>query len=63
MKLKPGQYVCHSQYGWGPILEHDGSQTMVYFHSAGVKKLATSLTDLAVVAREAPQIGKGFTPH
>ena len=63
MKLKPGQYVRHSQYGWGTILEQNGSQTMVYFHSAGVKKFATSLTDFAVVAREAPQIGKGFTSH
>jgi hypothetical protein len=63
MKLKPGQYVRHSQYGWGTILERDGGQTMVYFLTVGVKKFATSLTTFAVVPRVAPQIGKGFSPH
>jgi hypothetical protein len=63
MKLKHGQYVRHSRYGWGTILEHDGTQTMVCFHSVGVKKFVTSLTAFSVVGREASQIGKGFPPH
>ena len=63
MKLKEGQYVRHSKYGWGTILEHDGSQTMVYFLTVGVKKFVTSLTTFAVIARETSQIWKGFTPY
>ena len=63
MKLKPGPSVRHSQYGWGTIREHDGSQTLVYFHSVGVKKFVTSLIAFALVGRAASQIGKGFTPH
>jgi hypothetical protein len=63
MKLKHGQYVRHSRYGWGTILEHDGTQTMVYFHSVGVKKFVSSRNAFSVVGREASQIGRGFPPH
>ncbi len=55
MKLKEGQYVRHSKYGWGTILERDGSQTMVYFHTVGVKKFVASLTAFDVVEHEAPK--------
>ncbi len=52
MRLKSGQYVRHSKYGWGTILEGDGRQTMVYFNSVGVKKFATSLAVFQVVEGE-----------
>jgi len=55
VKLKEGQYVRHSKYGWGTILERDGSQTMVYFQTVGVKRFVTSLTAFAVVEHEAPK--------
>jgi hypothetical protein len=42
MKLKHGQYVRHPRYGWGTVLERDDSQTMVYFHTVGVKKFTVS---------------------
>ncbi len=53
MKLKPGQYVRHSKYGWGSILECNRDQTMVYFRTVGVRKFTTSLATFAVVQGEA----------
>ena len=41
-KLKYGQYVRHSKYGWGMILEFKRDHTMVYFYSIGVKKLTVA---------------------
>lgn len=55
MKLKQGQYVCHSKYGWGTILECDRIRTMAYFHTVGVKKFVTSTTTFKVVEDEAPR--------
>ncbi len=49
MKLKHGQYVRHSKYGWGTILECDGQHTMVYFYRVGVRKLAESEAVFQVV--------------
>ncbi len=49
MKLKAGQYVRHSKYGWGTIMEGDGKRTMVYFRDVGIKKFATSRTAFAVI--------------
>lgn len=49
MKLKTGQYVRHSRFGWGAVLERDADQTMVYFHTVGIKKFATSLVSFDVV--------------
>jgi hypothetical protein len=40
MKLTRGQYVRHSKFGWGTILECDRLHTTVYFYSVGVRKLA-----------------------
>jgi len=40
MKLARGQYVRHSKFGWGTILECDGRHTTVYFYRVGVRKLA-----------------------
>lgn len=42
MRLKIGQYVRHSKYGWGTILEDDGKRTLVYFRNFGIKKIAAS---------------------
>jgi hypothetical protein len=55
MKLKRGQYVRHSKYGWGTILECDGHRTMVYFRTVGIKKLATSSNNFAMVGAESPK--------
>jgi hypothetical protein len=49
MKLKDGQYVRHSKYGWGTILECDRHHTMVYFYRVGVRKLAASEAVFQVV--------------
>ncbi len=53
MTLKIGQYVRHSKYGWGTVMEWDRSQTLVYFRSIGVKKLATASANFAMVGGEA----------
>jgi len=42
MKLTRGQYVRHSKYGWGTILECQRHYTMVYFQSVGVRRLTGS---------------------
>jgi hypothetical protein len=52
MKLKIGQYVRHSRYGWGTILEDDAKRTIVYFRNVGIKKFATSQGTFALVAGE-----------
>jgi len=53
MKLKTGQYVRHSRYGWGTILEGDGKRTMVYFRNVGIKKFATSRTVFDLIGGQA----------
>ena len=53
MKLKTGQYVRHSRYGWGTILEGDGKRTMVYFWNVGIKKFATSRTAFTIIGGQA----------
>ena len=60
MKLKSGQSVRHFRYGWGAVLERDRDQTMVYFHSVGIKKFVTSMATFAVVQDQAP--GKKHAP-
>jgi len=49
MKLKNGQYVRHSKFGWGTILECDSQHTMVYFYRVGVRKLSESEAVFKVV--------------
>jgi PcrA/UvrD tudor domain len=53
MKVKEGQYVRHSQYGWGTVLDCDKHQTTVLFRSIGVKRLAASSANFATVGGEA----------
>jgi hypothetical protein len=53
VKLKEGQYVRHSKYGWGTVLESDDSKTMVYFRNVGIKKIVTSESAFTLVGGEA----------
>ena len=53
MKLKAGQYVRHSKYGWGTIVEGDAKRTMVYFRNVGIKRVVTSLSAFAVIGGQA----------
>jgi len=52
VKLKRGQYVRHSKYGWGTIMEYDVARTTVYFRTIGIKKLATSSNNFVMVGGE-----------
>ena len=49
MKLHTGQYVRHPRFGWAAVFAHDPDQTMVYFHTVGIKKFVTSLVTFDVV--------------
>lgn len=53
MKLRQGQYVRHSKYGWGKVLDLEGNQTMVYFASVGIKRFAGSSEVFDLVEGEA----------
>jgi hypothetical protein len=53
MKLKTGQYVRHSKYGWGTIVDYDRHQTLVLFRSIGFKRLQTDPANFAMVSGEA----------
>ncbi|MGH9401327.1 MAG: hypothetical protein ACRD2P_04375 [Terriglobia bacterium] len=55
MKLKTGQYVRHSKYGWGAVVECDRVQTEVYFQSVGIKKFATSLSNFITIQARTPE--------
>jgi hypothetical protein len=52
MKLTRGQYVRHSKYGWGTVLEHAHHHTIVYFCRVGVRKLTVSEAVFQVVEDE-----------
>lgn len=52
MRLKPGQSVRHSKYGWGTILEQDDNHTTVYFHTVGVRKLTVSQAVFEVIEHQ-----------
>ena len=53
MKLKTGQYVRHSKFGWGTILERDPRFTTVYFTRIGVTKRIEAPAVFQVVEDEA----------
>ena len=55
MELKTGQYVRHSKYGWGTVVEYDRDQTVVYFRSIGIKRLETDSANFTAVAGEPPK--------
>ena len=54
MNLKTGQYIRHSKYGTGTILERNEDRTTVDFDSAGVHRFVTSLASFEVAEGEAP---------
>lgn len=49
MKLKEGQYVRHSKYGWGTVLDRDSHYTTVFFHTVGVRKFAAAQATFEVI--------------
>jgi hypothetical protein len=55
MELKPGQYVRHSKYGWGTIVDHDAEQTLVCFRRIGIKRLEADSATFVAVGGEAPK--------
>jgi len=55
MKLKPGQYVRHSQYGWGTIMDHDREQTLVFFRRIGIKRLQADSATFVAIGGEMPK--------
>ena len=54
MKLKSGQYIRHSKYGCGTIIERTDERTTVDFDSAGMKKFLTSLAVFEIAEGEPP---------
>jgi hypothetical protein len=55
MELKTGQYVRHSKYGWGTIVDYDHNQTLVLFRNIGFKRLQTDPANFPMVSGEAPK--------
>lgn len=55
MTLKAGQYIHHSKYGCGTIVERDESRTIVDFDTAGLKKFVTSIAVFEIAEGVAPK--------
>lgn len=55
MPLKTGQYVRHSKYGCGTIIERDEERTLVDFDTAGLKKFVTSIAVFEAAEGTAPK--------
>jgi hypothetical protein len=55
MAFKTGQYIRHSKYGTGTIVELDDDRTVVDFDTVGVKKFVTSLATFEAAEGEAPK--------
>ncbi len=55
MNLKAGQYIRHSKYGCGTIVERDEDRTTVDFDTFGVRKFVTALAAFEVAQGEAPK--------
>jgi hypothetical protein len=55
MNLKAGQYIRHSKYGTGTIVERDDDRTTVDFDTFGVRKFVTTLATFEVAQGEAPK--------
>jgi len=51
--LPEGQYVKHSQYGFGWVTESDDERTSIDFHDHGPKKFVTGLM-VVELAGDAP---------
>lgn len=55
MTLKTGQYIRHSKYGCGTIVERDESRTVVDFDTAGVRKFVTAIAIFEIAEGVAPK--------
>lgn len=55
MTLKAGQYIRHSKYGNGTIVERDDDRTVVDFDTVGMKKFVTSIAAFEIAEGEAPK--------
>ena len=55
MTLKSGQYIRHSKYGCGTIVERDKNRTVVDFDTAGVRKFVTSIAIFEAAEGTAPK--------
>ncbi|MGH9360224.1 MAG: hypothetical protein ACRD22_16520 [Terriglobia bacterium] len=55
MSLKTGQYIRHSKYGCGTIVERDEERTLVDFDTAGLKKFVTSMAVFEIAEGVAPK--------
>jgi transcription elongation factor GreA-like protein len=55
MTFKTGQYVHHTKYGNGIIVERDEDRTTVDFDTAGLKKFVTSIASFEMAEGEAPK--------
>jgi hypothetical protein len=55
MTLKAGQYVHHTKYGNGIIVERDDDRTTVDFDTAGVRKFVTAMASFEMAQGEAPK--------
>ena len=55
MTFKAGQYVHHTKYGNGIIVERDEDRTTVDFDTAGLKKFVTSIANFEMAEGEAPK--------
>jgi hypothetical protein len=55
MNLKTGQYIRHSKYGCGTIVERDDDRTTVDFDTFGVRKFVTAMAAFEVAQGEAPK--------
>ena len=55
VELKAGQYVRHSKYGWGTVMDYDRHQTLVLFRRVGFKRLQTDSANFAAVGDETPK--------
>jgi hypothetical protein len=55
MKLKSGQYIRHSKYGCGTIIERNDERTTVDFDSAGLKKFLTPLAVFEIAEGAPPE--------
>jgi len=55
MTFKAGQYVHHTKYGNGIIIDRDEDRTTVDFDTAGLKKFVTSIASFEMAEGEAPK--------
>ena len=55
MTLKAGQYIKHSKYGCGTIVERDEYRTTIDFDTFGVRKFVTAMAAFELAQGEAPK--------